>query len=187
MTDERLGSRIAPIVRDATDTDVGAIREIYAHHVANGLGTFEEKAPTVDEMRARYAAAVAAGMPYLVATLEERVVGYSYVTAYRPRPAYRYTVEDSVYIANAERGRGIGSALMSSLITRCEAGPWRQMVAVIGDSANSGSISLHEKFGFHHVGTIQAVGYKFDRWVDTVIMQRELNDGSRTKPSHVSD
>ena len=182
MADEQSSPLLAPVVRSAPDADIASIREIYAHHVLNGLGTFEETPPTLDEMGARHAAAVAAGMPYLVATLAERVVGYSYVTPYRPRPAYRYTVEDSVYIADTHRGRGIGSALLSSLIERCEAGPWRQMIAVIGDSANAGSITLHEKLGFHRVGTVEAVGYKFDKWVDTVIMQRSLNTGSRTKP-----
>lgn len=173
----------APLVRDAREADMATVQEIYTHHVLNGLATFEETPPTVDEMIGRRAASVDAGMPYLVATIAERVVGYSYVTPYRPRPAYRHTVEDSVYIAEAHRGRGIGRMLLSSLIARCEVGKWRQMVAVIGDSANTGSIALHEKLGFRRVGTLEAVGFKFGRWVDTVVMQRALGSGSRTLPA----
>lgn len=171
-----------PIVREAVEADMSAIQKIYAHHVLTGLATFEEVPPTTEEMLARRAAIVNAGMPYLVATLEDRVVGYCYVTPYRARPAYRYAVENSVYVAEARRGRGIGRQLLSSLIARCEAGQWRQMIAVIGDSGNTGSIALHEKLGFRRVGTFEAVGYKFGRWVDTVLMQRELSDGSRTPP-----
>lgn len=179
------GSRVSPTVRDSVESDVAAIQKIYAHYVLNGLATFEQTPPTTDEMAARRASLVSGGMPYLVATLDEQVVGYSYVTPYRGRPAYRYTVEDSVYIDDAYRGRGLGRLLLSTLIARCEAGSWRQMIAVIADAAESGagSTALHEKLGFHHVGNLEAVGYKFGRWVDTAVMQRAINAGSRTSPS----
>jgi phosphinothricin acetyltransferase len=164
------------IIRDAIESDVAAIRDIYAFHVLNGLATFEETAPDVDEMIRRLGAARDAGYPYLVAEREGAVVGYSYASAYRPRPAYRFTVEDSVYVAEGRGGHGIGSALLAELIARCEAGPWQQMVAVIGNSGNAGSIALHEKFGFTHVGTLKSVGFKLGQWVDTVLMQRPIGD-----------
>jgi phosphinothricin acetyltransferase len=186
MTDtKRSSSTGTPRVRDATEADMAEVQAIYAHYVLNGLATFEEVPPSTDELVARRAAAVAAGMPYLVATVEDRVVGYSYVTPYRARPAYRYTVEDSVYVAEDQRGRGLGRTLLSSLIERCESGRWRQMIAVIavvGDGADAGSIVLHEKLGFRRVGTLEAVGFKLGKWVDTVLMQRALNTGSQTSP-----
>ncbi len=172
-----------PEVRDAIEADIATIQKIYRHYVLDSVATFEETPPSRDEMAARRASLVAAGMPYLVATLGDELVGYSYVTPYRGRPAYRYTVENSVYIADAHRGRGLGRLLLSSLIARCEAGLWRQMIAVIADGDNTGSTALHQKLGFHHVGTLEAVGFKFGRWVDTVVMQRELNTGSRTPPT----
>jgi phosphinothricin acetyltransferase len=164
------------VIRDAVESDMAAIRDIYAFHVLNGLATFEETAPDVAEMVRRLGAARDAGYPYLVAEHESAVVGYSYASAYRPRPAYRFTVEDSVYVADGLGGHGIGSALLAELIARCEAGPWQQMVAVIGNSGNSGSIGLHEKFGFTHVGTLRSVGFKLGQWVDTVLMQRPIGD-----------
>lgn len=185
MREMKDGSRDSPVVRDSIESDVATVQAIYAHYVLSGLATFEETPPTPDEMAARRATLVAAGMPYLVATLDERVVGYSYVTPYRGRPAYRYTVENSVYIDNAYRGRGLGRLLLSTLIARCEAGPWRQMIAVIADGANTGSTALHEKLGFRHVGTLEGVGFKFGRWVETAIMQREINTGSRTPPTTI--
>jgi phosphinothricin acetyltransferase len=129
-------------------------------------------------MRARHASITGAGLPYLVAELEGAVVGYSYATAYRARSAYRHTIEDSVYIADGFNGRGIGLALLSALIARCEAGPWRQMIAVIGNSGNAGSIALHARLGFEHVGVLRNVGFKHGRWVDTVLMQRPLGAAS---------
>jgi len=162
------------VVRDAVEMDFLTIQGIYAFYVLNGLSTFEETPPTVDDLLVRRKAILQCGLPYLVATIDEQVVGYAYVSSYRPRPAYRYTVEDSVYIADGERGKGIGTALVSALIERCEAGSWRQMIAVIGDSANAGSIALHRRMGFEPVGTLRSVGFKFGQWVDTVIMQRSL-------------
>jgi len=172
----------AVLVRDATEADMAAIQAIYAPEVLRGLATFEETPPGAEEMRARRAAVLAAGLPYLAAVLDGRVVGYSYATAYRPRPAYRHTVEDSVYVAEGMQRRGVGRALLAGLIARCEAGPWRQMIAVIGNSGNAGSIGLHAAEGFRHVGTLDAVGFKLGRWVDTVLMQRPLGTGNTTPP-----
>ncbi|NLD54248.1 MAG: N-acetyltransferase [Burkholderiaceae bacterium] len=173
-------------VRDAVSADMAEIQEIYAHHVLHGLATFEEVPPSAAEMTGRRAAVLAAGLPYLAAEIDGRVVGYSYATAFRARPAYRYTVEDSVYVRDGMAGRGIGVALLAELIRRCEAGPWRQMIAVICDSANAASISLHRRLGFVHAGTLAAVGFKLGRWVDTVQMQRPLGDGSATSPRHAA-
>jgi phosphinothricin acetyltransferase len=172
----------APIVRDACEDDLPAIQAIYAHHVLHGLATFEEVPPSVDDLRARRAQVLGLGLPYLVAEHAGTVAGYSYATSYRPRPAYRFTVEDSVYVADGLGGRGIGSALLGALIRRCETGPWRQMIAVIGDRDNAGSIALHRRFGFRLVGTLDAPGYKLGRWVDTVLMQRALGPGAATSP-----
>lgn len=169
-------------VRDATDDDMASVQAIYAHHVLTSLATFEEVPPTVAEMAARRRAVVAAGLPYLVAEGAGEVVGYAYAGPYRARPAYRHTVEDSVYVAAAQDGRGVGSALLQALIGRCEGGPWRQMLAVIGDSGNAGSIALHRRLGFQDAGVLRDVGFKFGRWVDTVLMQRPLGEGGRTPP-----
>jgi phosphinothricin acetyltransferase len=169
-------------VRDATDADVPAIQQIYAHYVLHTLATFEEEPPTVDDMLSRKAAVLRAGLPYLVADLDGAVVGYSYATTYRPRPAYRYTIEDSVYVATEAQQRGIGRLLLSELIERCASGPWRQMIAVIGNGNNAGSIALHEKHGFRYVGTLTATGYKFGQWIDTALMQREIGAGNHTDP-----
>lgn len=169
-------------VSDAVRQDMEAIQAIYAQHVLHGLASFEETPPTVGEMAARRDTVLAAGLPYLVAELQGRVVGYAYATPYRPRPAYRFTVEDSVYVEEGGGGGGVGSALLGAVIARCEAGPWRQMVAVIGNSGNAGSLGLHRKLGFRTVGTLEAAGFKLGRWVDTVLMQRPLNGGASTPP-----
>ncbi len=163
------------VVRDASLADMPEIQAIYAHHVVHGLASFEEQPPSISDMIARRDAVLAAGLPYLAAEIDGRVVGYSYATTYRPRPAYRHTLEVSVYVEDACRGRGVGKALMRRLMARCAAGPWRQLVAVIGDSGNAGSIGLHRSLGFRPVGTLEAVGFKHDRWVDTVLMQYALN------------
>jgi phosphinothricin acetyltransferase len=135
-------------------------------------------------MRARHAAVVGARLPYLVAVADGAVLGYAYATAYRARSAYRHTIEDSVYIADGMNGRGIGMALLSELIARCEAGPWRQVIAVIGNSGNAGSIALHARLGFEHVGVLRQVGFKHGQWVDTVLMQRSL--GERDAGTHAA-
>jgi phosphinothricin acetyltransferase len=170
------------IIRDATNDDMPDVRSIYTHYVLHGLATFEEVVPSVEEMLSRRAAIVTRGLPYLVAELEGSVVGYSYAGTYRPRVAYQYTVEDSVYVRQGLAGRGIGKALLHELIQRCEQGPWRQMVAVIGDSANVASVVLHERAGFRLVGTLNAVGFKLGHWVDTVLMQRALGVGNSAPP-----
>jgi L-amino acid N-acyltransferase YncA len=162
-------------IRDATPSDVPAIHAIYAHHVLHGLASFEEVPPTVEEMRARFEAVRSAGKPYLVAEVDGAVAGYGYASAYRARSAYRYSLENSIYVDEGVRGRGVGSALLQALIARCRAGPWRQMIAIIGDSANAASIGLHLKAGFRHVGVLERVGFKHGRWVDSVLMQLELS------------
>lgn len=177
--------KAAPIIRDADDLDMAIVQSIYAHHVLHGLASFEEEPPSLEEMRRRRASVVQRGLPYLVAELEGRIAAYSYATPYRPRRAYRYTVEDSVYVAPGLAGRGIGSALLRALIARCEAGPWRQMLAVIGDSGNTGSIGLHGSLGFTQIGVLRTVGFKHGRWVDTVLMQRSLGEGARTLPAEM--
>jgi phosphinothricin acetyltransferase len=172
----------AVVVRNAVARDIPEVAHIYAHHVLNGLASFEEHAPSPEEMLARYKSIVTSGYPYLAAELDDRIVGYTYASAYRPRPAYRFTVENSVYVDNASRGNGIGSALLAALINRCEGGAWRQMLAVIGDSANAGSIALHSRLGFRPVGSLMSVGFKHGRWVDSVIMQRPLAAGDSISP-----
>ncbi len=186
MVDELQSQRSAPgaelAVRDADEADMPAVQRIYTHYVLNALATFEETPPTVADMIARRRSALERGAPYLVAEMEGRIVGYCYASAYHSRPAYRYTLEDSVYVADGLGGRGVGSALLGALIARCEAGPWRQMLAIIGDSSNRASIALHRRFGFKRVGTLRSVGFKFARWVDTPLMQRALGSGARSLP-----
>ncbi len=172
----------AVVVRRAEPADMQAVQQIYAYNVLHGRATFEETAPTVSEMLARRTAVLAAGFPYLVADLDGAVAGFSYASGYRPRPAYRYAVEGSLYVAEDKQGLGVGRALLTALIEACEAGSWRQMVAVIGDSGNASSIALHRRLGFRMVGTIEAVGFKRGRWVDTVLMQRALGDGNSSRP-----
>jgi len=171
------------LVRDAQEDDMTSIAAIYAHHVLHGLASFEETPPGLDEMLARRQQVRDRGLPYLAAEQGGLILGYSYASSYRPRPAYRHTIEDSVYVAPGHAGQGIGSALLGALIARCEAGPWRQMLAVIGDSGNAGSIGLHRRFGFEPVGTLRSAGFKLGRWVDTVLMQRSLGAGDRTLPT----
>ncbi|HWP60612.1 MAG TPA: GNAT family N-acetyltransferase [Candidatus Acidoferrales bacterium] len=170
------------IVREATEADMPAVHRIYSYHVLHGFGSFEEEPPSVAELKRRRREVLRRGLPYLVAELNGTVVGYSYGTLFRTRSAYRYTVEDSVYVDRDFGGRGIGRALLQALIARCEAGPWRQMVAVIGDSRNLASIGLHESLGFRVVGTLKSVGFKHGRWVDSVLMQRGLGAADREPP-----
>jgi L-amino acid N-acyltransferase YncA len=162
------------VVRAATDDDFNAVTKIYAHHVLHGLATFELVPPDRATMLQRRAAILALGLPFLVAETHKKIVGYAYASAYRPRPAYRFTIEDSIYVDTEYAGHGCGRALLSALIDLCAKGPWQQMIAVIGDTANVRSIRLHEHFGFQHVGTLQAVGFKFEKWVDSVLMQKAL-------------
>ena len=157
--------------------DLPAVHAIYADAVRTGTASFELEPPTLEEMRGRWAALAEAGYPYLVALSGGAVAGYAYAGAYRPRPAYRGTVENSVYVRAGCRGAGVGRALLAELIARCEAAGFRQMVAVIGDSDNHGSIGLHRALGFADVGVLRAVGWKHGRWLDTVLMQRPLGAG----------
>ncbi|GHD45850.1 GCN5 family N-acetyltransferase [Thalassobaculum fulvum] len=170
------------LVRPSTPDDLPAIQAIYAHHVTHGFGSFEEVPPDVQEMAARRLAIVERGLPHLVAEADGRVLGYAYAGPYRPRPAYRYTVENSVYVAPEAVRHGVGRALLTALIEICEAGPWRQMIAVIGDRGNTASIALHAALGFHEAGHLKAVGFKLGRWVDVVIMQRALGAGDDVDP-----
>jgi L-amino acid N-acyltransferase YncA len=174
--------RDTTVVRAASELDMAAVRSIYSHYVLHSLATFEETQPTLDEMLARRQASADSNLPYLVAQAGREILGFAYAAAYRPRPAYRFTIEDSVYVAEGFGGRGIGSALLGELIARCERGPWRQMVAIVGDSANSGSIALHRRFGFELVGTLRSVGLKHGQWVDTPILQRGLGLGDGQPP-----
>lgn len=167
-------------LRDATVLDVPSIRAIYADHVSHGLASFELEPPSAEEMRQRFEAVKAVGLPYLIAEQAGEIVGYSYATPYRPRPAYRHTVEDSVYVRSDQAGRGIGHRLLGELIARVEQGDWRQMVAIIGNSENRASIALHERLGFRLVGVLESVGFKHGRWLDTVLMQRRLGKGDLT-------
>ena len=169
-------------VRDARDADLPAIQQIYAHHVLTGLGSFEESAPTLEEMTGRRAEIVGQGLPYLVAESGGRIVGYAYAGRFRTRSAYRYSVEDSIYVAPDAQRRGIGRKLLDQLIERCTKLGYRQMVAVIGDSANDGSIGVHLAAGFAEVARLPAIGFKFGRWVDSVMMQRPLGAGQTSLP-----
>lgn len=170
------------IIRDSTEDDVPAIQAIYTHHVRYGVASFELEPPTVAEMNARRQTVQALKLPYLVALLDGEVVGYAYATLYRPRPAYRFTVEDSVYVKADVAGKGIGTRLLATVIERCTVGGWRQMLAVVGDSRNAASLALHARQGFHPVGTLRSVGHKLGQWRDTILMQRELGDGDRCDP-----
>lgn len=170
------------LLRPSQPADVQAITAIYAHHVREGAGSFELDPPGAEEMARRRLDVVSRGLPWLVAEQEGQVQGYAYAGVYRPRPAYRYTLEDSIYVAAEASGRGIGRLLLAELLARCEALGARQMVAVIGDSANAGSIRLHERLGFRHAGRLPSTGWKFGRWLDTVLMQRPLGHGDTTAP-----
>lgn len=165
---------MAVTVRDSNDGDVARIQAIYAHYVLHGLASFEEVPPSIEEMTTRRAGVLEKGFPYIVAELDGEVVGYAYVSLYRPRSAYRFTVENSVYVRHDAVARGIGRALLAELIARCERTEIHQIVAVIGDSANYASIGLHAACGFKQVGLLPEVGYKFGRWVDSVLMQRAM-------------
>lgn len=170
------------LIRSALADDAAAIARIYGHHVAHGLGTFEEMAPSASEMLRRMAAVIARGLPYLVAVDGNEVLGFAYAGPFRLRAAYRYTVEDSVYVAHEAIGRGVGRALLSAILRACELNGLRQIVAVIGDSGNAASIGLHAALGFRHLGVLPSLGFKHGRWVDVVWMQKALNDGAATPP-----
>ena len=172
----------SPAIRPATEADLPYVAGIYEHAVRYGTATFELTPPDLPEMTRRFRALMEGGFPYLVAVLDDDVAGYAYAGPYRPRPAYRFTVENSIYLKPAVHRRGIGLKLMQGLLGECEARGYRQVIAVIGDSANAGSIGLHARCGFQMIGTHPDVGLKFGRWLDTVMMQIALGGGATTVP-----
>ncbi|WP_295532026.1 GNAT family N-acetyltransferase [uncultured Pseudacidovorax sp.] len=170
-------------IRPSRDADLAAITAIYAHHVLHGTGTFETDAPTQADMTNRRADVLGKGLPYLVAENEAgEVLGFAYCNWFKPRPAYRYSAEDSIYIADAARGMGLGAQLLGALIEAAQAAGVRKLIAVIGDSANAGSVGVHRKLGFAHVGVIKDCGWKFGEWRDVVLMDKVLGEGSSTSP-----
>ena len=171
-----------PVLRDATAADMAVVQSIYAAHVSHGTGTFEEVPPNVEEMTDRWRSILDRGLPYLVAGFDGQVQGFAYVAPFRPRSAYRHTIEDSIYVNPETVGRGLGRFLLGHLIERCTERGYRQMVAVIGDSENTASIRLHGSLGFNRAGVLTSSGFKFGRWLDVVFMQHALGDGERTLP-----
>jgi phosphinothricin acetyltransferase len=175
-----------PAIRPSLLADVTAIQAIYGQHVLHGLASFEEVPPDAAEMARRREAILARGLPYLVAEVAGEILGFAYAGPYRDRAAYRNTLEDSVYVRADATGRGIGSGLLAALVAQTTALGYRQMLAVIGDSGNAGSIAVHRQAGFRYVGVMHAVGFKHGRWVDVVIMQRELGEGDATSPGRLA-
>jgi L-amino acid N-acyltransferase YncA len=171
-----------PTIRPSLDADVPAITAIYAHHVATGTATFELTPPSVEDMAARRAEVLAKGLPYLVAEEAGQVLGYAYCSSFRPRPAYRFSAEDSIYLAAGAGGRGLGRALLAELAAQAQSAGVRKLIAVIGDSANTGSIGVHRALGFTHAGVLRSCGRKFDRWLDVVLMEKALGFGDTTAP-----
>ncbi|MEP7296510.1 MAG: N-acetyltransferase family protein [Burkholderiales bacterium] len=173
----------APLIRPSTPADLPAITAIYGWNVLNGTGTFELDTPDDAEMTRRRDDVLSKGLPWLVAERGGVVLGYAYANHFRPRKAYRFCLEDSVYLASDAKGQGLGRLLLAELLARCEAAGARQMLAVIGDSANLGSIGVHRTLGFEHIGVMKAAGWKFDQWRDVVIMQKALGAGQSTHPA----
>lgn len=171
-----------PLIRPSRDEDISAITAIYAHHVLHGTGTFETEAPSAADMASRRADVLSKGLPYLVAEQDGEILGFAYGNWFKPRPAYRYSVEDSVYLAPNLDGKGLGRALLAELLARCEAAGIRKVMAIIGDSANAGSVGVHRALGFTQVGIVEACGWKFGAWRDIVIMQKTLGAGSMQPP-----
>lgn len=169
-------------LRDTTEEDLPDIRDIYAHHVLHSLATFEEEVPSLDEMARRFADTKTEGLPYLVADTAEGVAGFAYARLYHPRPGYRFSVENSIYIRPGLERRGLGRRLLTALIEGCAALGYRQMIAVVGVGKDQASIGLHRALGFREVGTLRSVGCKFGRWVDTVTLQRPLGEGDKSLP-----
>ena len=171
-----------PLIRPSTDDDLAAITRIYAHHVLHGTGTFETTPPTEAEMAQRRADALGKGLPWLVMEEGGQVLGYAYGNWFKPRPAYRYSVEDSIYLAPEAAGKGLGRLLLAEVLAVLQRAGIRKVMAVIGDSANAGSIGVHRALGFTPVGTVQACGWKFDRWLDIVIMEKPLGEAHHAPP-----
>ena len=174
-----------PIVRPSRDADISAITAIYAHHVLHSTGTFETEAPSEQDIKSRRADVLGKGLPYLVAVDGGQVVGFAYGNWFKPRPAYRYSVEDSIYLAPNQHGKGLGRALLAELMARCEAVGIRKMMAIVGDSANKASVGLHLALGFEQVGKIDACGWKFGAWRDIVILQKTLGLGDTQPPAEM--
>jgi L-amino acid N-acyltransferase YncA len=169
-------------IRSSTDADLPAITAIYAHHVTHGTGTFETTPPGEADIAARRADVLAKGLPWLVAENDGRVLGFAYCQWFKPRPAYRFSAEDSIYLDPDAAGQRIGNKLLTELVKQAEAAGIRKLIAVIGDSANVRSIGVHRAIGFRHVGTIEACGWKFGRWLDIVLMEKSIGEGSRSAP-----
>ena len=170
-------------IRPSTDADIAAITAIYAHHVLHGTGTFETTPPTVDDMTGRRADVLSKGLPYLVVEDASGVLGFAYCNWFKPRPAYRYSAEDSIYLAPTAHGKGLGRLLLEELMAQAERAGVRKLIAVIGDSANQGSVGVHKACGFQPVGVLANCGWKFDRWLDVVLMDRVIGAGSTTAPA----
>ena len=170
-------------VGDAQAQDIPALAAIYDHQVLHGFGTFEEVPPGPDAFRAKWESVRGHGLPFIVVRDGAEIAGYAYASPFRPRSGYRFTIEDSIYVRHDMHGRGVGSLLMSRLLPACEATGARQVIAVIGDTLNAGSIGVHTKFGFVHAGTIPGAGFKLGRWVDLVFMHKALNGGTETLPT----
>lgn len=171
----------AALIRPCRTEDIPQVAAIYAHAVEHGTGTFELEAPNIEEMQRRHADVLSKGLPWLVAESNGRILGYAYANAFRPRPAYRFFLEDSIYLAPEAQGQGLGRLLLAELVARCTALGARQLLAVIGDSANTASIGVHRACGFEHTGVLKDSGWKFGRWLDVVLMQRALGPGSHTE------
>jgi L-amino acid N-acyltransferase YncA len=170
------------VVRPSSEADLPALTRIYGHAVLHGTGTFELDVPNEAEMARRRDAVLANGLPWLVAERDGEVLGYAYANHFRPRRAYRFCVEDSIYLDERARGHGVGRLLLAELLAQCAARGARQMLAVIGDSANAGSVGVHRACGFEHTGVLKAAGWKFGRWLDVVLMQKALGEGAITEP-----
>lgn len=169
-------------IRPSRDEDVAAIAAIYAHHVLHGTGTFETDPPSPADMASRRADVLSKQLPYLVAERGGQVLGFAYCNWFKPRPAYRFSAEDSIYLAEAARGQGVGSQLLAALSQAAEAAGVRKLIAVIGDSANAGSVGVHRAQGFTQVGVLKDCGWKFGQWLDVVLMEKSLGAGSTTAP-----
>ena len=170
-------------IRPSRDEDVAAITAIYGHHVLNGTGTFETEPPSATDMAARRADVLAKGLPYLVTEADGQVVGFAYCNWFKPRPAYRFSAEDSIYVAAGTHRKGLGRALLAELCLQAERAGVRKMLAVIGDSANAGSIGVHSALGFTNAGVLKSCGWKFERWLDVVLMEKVLGAGDTTAPA----
>jgi L-amino acid N-acyltransferase YncA len=171
------------IIRPSIDADLPAITAIYTHHVLTGTGTFEVDPPSLDDIRSRRADVLSKGLPWLVVVEDEIVLGYAYCNWFKPRPAYRFSAEDSIYLSPEAAGKGLGRMLLAELMAQAQRAGVRKLIAVIGDSANAGSIALHKSAGFQDVGVLKSCGWKFDKWLDVVLMDKTLGEADSTSPT----